>query len=73
MNWKKVTSKSSNQYKLKQRYESYDSKGLADINVRKIIACVPRFGAIGDEVEVTFQKKVCYWNETSGTLFCIYR
>ena len=71
MNWKKVTKKTSDQYKLRQRYENYDSKGLAEINGRKVIACVPRFGAIGDEVEVTFQKKVYYWNKTSGTLFAI--
>ena len=71
MNWKTITNKSTNQYKLKKKHESYDSKGLADINGRKVIACVKRFGNIGDEIEVTFQNKVYYWNGESGTLFAI--
>ena len=71
MKWNKITCKTSNQYKLKQKYESYDAKGLGEIDGRKVIACVPRFGAIGDEVEVTFQNKVYYWNGVSGTLFAI--
>ena len=71
MKWSKITSKTSNQYKLKQKYESYDSKGLAYIDGRKVIACLPKFGSIGDEVEVIFQNKVYYWNGISGTLFAI--
>ena len=71
MNWGKVTNTSSEQYKLKQKYENYDSKGLADIDGRKVIACLPKFGSIGDEIEVTFKKKVYYWNQISGTLFAV--
>ena len=71
MNWNKVTNKASDQYKLKQKYESYDVKGLAEIDGRKVIAYLPKFGSIGDEVEVTFKNKVYYWNGISGTLFAI--
>ena len=71
MNWNKITNKNSEQYKLKKKYESYDGKGLADIDGRKVIACLPKFGAIGDEVEVTFKNKVNYWNKISETLFAI--
>ena len=71
MNWKKITRKTSDQYKLKQKCESYDNKGLGDIKGRKVIACVPKFGKIGDEIEVTFKNKVYYWNGVSGTLFAI--
>ena len=71
MNWNKIKDKTSNQYKLKKKYNTYDNYGLADIKSRKVIACVPRFGNIGDEVEVTFQNKVDYWNRDHKTLFAI--
>ena len=71
MKWSKITNKSTNQYKLKQKRESYDNKGLGDIEGRKVIACVQKYGNIGDEVEVTFKNKVYYWNGESGTLFAV--
>ena len=71
MNWGTVKNKNSLQYKLREKYNSYDNYGLADIKARKVIACVPKFGRIGDEVEVTFKKKVDYWNSEHGTLFAI--
>ena len=71
MKWNKITNIRTNQYKLRVKHESYDDKGLGDINGRKVIACVQRFGNIGDEIEVTFKNKVYYWNGVSGTLFAI--
>jgi hypothetical protein len=71
MYWKSITRKTSDQYKLKKRYESYDKYGLGDIDGRKVIACTEMFGDIGDEVEVTFKDEVYYWNGESGTLFAI--
>ena len=71
MKWNKITNRCTLQYKLREKCENYDSKGLGDINGRKVIACVDKFGKIGDEVEVTFKNKVYYWNGISGTLFAV--
>ena len=41
MNWDSITCKTSNQFKLKQKYEeNYDSNGLADIKGKKVIALI---------------------------------
>ena len=71
MDWEKITNKNTNQYKLKNKYNTYDSNGLADIQGRKVIACTSNFGNIGDEIEVTFKNKVNYFNQFSGTLFAV--
>ena len=71
MDWKTITNKNSTQYKLKNKYNTYDSNGLADIKGRKVVACTSTFGSIGDEIEVTFEKGVDYFNEQSKTLFAI--
>ena len=71
MDWKTITNKNSNQYKLKNKYNSYDSNGLADIKGRKVVACTSTFGSIGDEIEVTFENGVNYFNKQSKTLFAI--
>ena len=71
MKWNKITNRRTLQYKLREKCEHYDNKGLGDINGRKVIACVDKFGKIGDEVEVTFKNKVYYWNGISGTLFAV--
>ena len=71
MDWSKITDKNSNQYKLKNKYNTYDSNGLADIKGRKVVACTSTFGNIGDEIEVTFEKGVNYFNSQSKTLFAI--
>ena len=71
MRWDKITNKSTKQYKLRKEYESYDENGLGDIDGRKVIACTDTFGDIGDEIEVTFENDVYYWNEESGTLFAV--
>ena len=75
MAWSTITNKSSNQYRLREGYRKtnnnlFDSNGLADIFSRKVIACTDKYGNIGDEIEVTFQKPVYYWNN-KGTLFAI--
>ena len=76
MDWKTITNVNSAQYRLREEYKKinpnlYDSNGLADIFSRKVIACTDKFGQIGDEVEVTFQRRVNYWNREHGTLFAI--
>ena len=71
MDWKAITNKNSAQYKLKNKYNTYDSNGLADIKGRKVVACTSTFGSIGDEIEVTFEKDVDYFNTESKTLFAI--
>lgn len=71
MDWKTITNKNSTQYRLKNKYNTYDSNGLADIKGRKVVACTSTFGSIGDEIEVTFQKGVDYFNKQSKTLFAI--
>ncbi len=71
MRWDKITNKSTDQYKLRKEYEAYDENGLGDIDGRKVIACTDTFGEIGDEIEVTFENDVDYWNEESGTLFAV--
>ena len=53
MYWSSINIENSAQYKLKEMYEDYDGYGLADIKGRKVIACTNKFGAIGDEIEVT--------------------
>ena len=75
MGWQTVTNTSSSQYTLRERYKKtgnklFDPNGLADIFGRKVIACVSRFGNVGEEVEVTFKNPVNYWNP-KGTLFAI--
>jgi hypothetical protein len=69
MDWKTITNKNSAQYKLRIKYNTYDSNGLADIEGRKVVACTSTFGSIGDEIEVTFKKGVNYFNKQSKTLF----
>ena len=69
MRWSTI--KYANQKKLKNKYENYDHKGLADIKGRKVIACTTMFGDIGDEIEVTFKYGVDYWNKEHETLFAI--
>ena len=71
MDWKAITNKNSAQYKLRIKYNTYDSNGLADIEGRKVVACTSTFGSIGDEIEVTFEKGVDYFNKQSKTLFAI--
>ena len=71
MDWKTITNKNSAQYKLKNKYNTYDSNGLADIKGRKVVACTSTFGSIGDEIEVTFETGVNYFNKQSKTLFAI--
>ena len=71
MDWKTITNKNYTQYRLKNKYNTYDSNGLADIKGRKVVACTSTFGSIGDEIEVTFQKGVDYFNKQSKTLFAI--
>ena len=71
MDWKTITNKNSAQYKLKNKYNTYDSNGLADIKGRKVVACTSTFGSIGDEIEVTFENGVNYFNKQSKTLFAI--
>ena len=75
MDWSKITNKSSAQYRLREEYRKtgknlFDSNGLADIFGRKVIACTSKYGTIGEEIEITFQKGVNYWN-SKGTLFAI--
>ena len=75
MDWSKVRNKYSRQYELRERYRNlgkplFDNNGLADIFGRKVIACVDKFGSIGDEVEITFKNPVYHWND-KGTLFAI--
>ena len=71
MYWSSINIENSAQYKLKEMYEDYDGYGLADIKGRKVIACTNKFGAIGDEIEVTFKNNVDYWNKQSKTLFAV--
>ena len=71
MNWNKIKDKTSNQYKLKKKYNTYDNYGLADIKSRKVIACVEKFGKIGDEIEVTFKNPVNYFNNQNKKLYAI--
>ena len=75
MDWSKITDKSSAQYRLREQYRKtgknlFDENGLADIFGRKVIACTSKYGTIGEEVEITFQNGVNYWNN-KGTLFAI--
>ena len=75
MDWFEVTDEYSRQYALRESYRNlgnrlFDNNGLADIFGRKVIACVDKFGSIGDEVEITFKNPVYYWND-KGTLFAI--
>ena len=75
MDWRAIIPKNTNQFRLrtnnkKSESEYFDRNGLADIYRRKVIACTDTFGNVGEEVEVTFQKPVPYWNE-KGTLFAI--
>ena len=70
MNWNKITNQNSEQHTLRKLYESYDENGLGDIEGRKVIACTSTFGNIGDEIEVTFENDVDYWN-SNGTLFAV--
>ena len=71
MKWNKITNKATTQYELRKKHENYDGLGLGDIQGRKVIACVEKFGKIGDEVEVTFKNPVDYFNKQSKTLFAI--
>ena len=71
MDWETITNKNTAQYRLKKKYNTYDSNGLADIKGRKVVACTSTFGSIGDEIEVTFEKDVDYFNPESKTLFAI--
>ena len=71
MKWNKITNKATTQYELRKNHENYDGLGLGDIQGRKVIACVEKFGKIGDEVEVTFKNPVDYFNKQSKTLFAI--
>ena len=75
MDWNTITNINSPQYRLREQYRNsnrplFDNHGLGDILSRKVIACVRKFGEIGDEVEVTFKRPVYYWNP-KGTLFAI--
>ena len=71
MDWEKITNENSDQYRLKNKYDTYDSNGLADIEGRKVVACTSTFGRIGDEIEVTFENDVDYFNKQSKTLFAV--
>ena len=53
MNWKTITDKTSQQYKLKQTAGmNYDSEGYGTINGRKVVAMTNTFGKIGDYVNI---------------------
>ena len=52
MGWQLITSKSSDQYKLRDKAgENYNSEGFAVINGRYVIACTSTFGKIGDYID----------------------
>ena len=75
MDWNEITISSSIQYKLRELYKKtgnslYDDDGLADIFNRKVIACTKKFGNIGDEVEIIFEKPIYKWH-FHGTIFAI--
>ncbi len=75
MDWKAIKYVDSNQYRLREMYKRtgknlFDENGLADIFGRKVIACTDKFGKVGEEIEITFQKPVPYWH-SKGTLFAI--
>lgn len=71
MKWNKITNKKTTQYKLREKCENYDGIGLGDIKGRKVIACVEKFGNIGDEIEVTFKNPVNYFNNQNKKLYAI--
>lgn len=53
MGWQKITSKSSDQYKLREKAGmNFDSEGYGIINGRKVIATTPKMGKVGDYVNV---------------------
>ena len=53
MPWRTITSKSSQQYKLREQAgENYDNEGYARINGRYVVALTSTFGTIGDYVDI---------------------
>lgn len=52
MGWQMITSKSSMQYKLKEKAGmNFDSEGFGIINGRYVIACTTTFGQVGDYID----------------------
>lgn len=52
MGWQMITSKTSEQYKLREKAgESYDSEGFAKIGDRYVVATTTTFGEVGDSVD----------------------
>ena len=56
MAWQKITRKGSPQLRLKEKFGMpFDPDGIGCIDGRKVIACTPKFGKIGDAVCVKLQ------------------
>ena len=54
MGWQKITSPSSNQYKLREAAGmNFDSNGMGIIDGRYVVAVTPKFGDTGDYLTVT--------------------
>lgn len=52
MGWQMITSKSSAQYKLRQKAGmNFDEEGFGRINGRYVIACTTTFGKVGDYID----------------------
>lgn len=52
MGWQMITSKTSQQYKLREQAgQNFDSEGFGRINGRYVIACTTTFGKVGDYVD----------------------
>jgi hypothetical protein len=55
MGWQMITSPSSNQYKLRQKYgQKFDSKGFGKINGKYVVAVTTWYGNVGDTLKINF-------------------
>ena len=64
MGWQRITSTTSNQYRLRQEAgENYDGEGFAIIDGRYVIACTTTFGNVGDYID--------FYKEDGLVLHCI--
>ncbi len=53
MGWQCITSKSSQQYKLRDKAgQNFDSEGFGIINNRYVVACTTTYGRVGDYINV---------------------
>lgn len=51
MGWQCITSKSSQQYKLRDKAgQNFDSEGFGIINNRYVVACTTTYGRVGDYI-----------------------